>query len=209
MDRHARRAVLGLLLLAASGAPPFALAQYYEEPGLDDVSLSGTTPESIILQWPTFSYRLARYMISKYGQPAQSSDVRLVWLDNGPWKKTVVYRVPPGGRTLGDTAGRLEQSVEYRVPAEKRGELARFDREIGFDEKAGLLTVLSNDEGDNFLAVNLADEVVRGRRTAKEASDFRRQILRLQDSGKSSPYLERLLFVAERPSGREIPPIPN
>lgn len=205
MKAYARRTALGLLLLAA--CPP-ARAQYHEEPGLDDVSLSGSTPESIILQWPTFSYRLARSMISKYGQPAESSDVRLVWIDNGPWKKTVIYRVPPGGRVLGPDAGRLEQSVGYRVLPEQRSELERFDKTIGVDEQAGLLTVLSNAESDNFLAMNLADEVVRGKRSAKEASDFRRQILRLQDSGKSSPYLEKLLFLPERPSGREIPPLP-
>lgn len=208
MNGHARRTALGVLLLCAPG---LAGAQYREEPGLDDVSVSGATPESVILQWPTFSYRLARYMISKYGQPAEWSDVRLVWRDNGPWKKTVVYRVPPGGGILGDGAGRLEQNVAYRVPEDKRAELLKFDNELGVDDKAGWITVLSNSEHENFLAVNLADEIVRGKRTAKEASDFKVQLRRLQDSGKSSPYLERLMFAAERvepPSRREISPLP-
>lgn len=203
---HARRTALGLLLLAA---PALARAQYHEEPGLDDVSVSGATPESIILQWPTFSYRVARYMIAKYGQPAVSSDVRLVWNENGPWKKTVLYRVPPGGSMLGEGTGRLEQTVAYAVPEDRIAELSRFDKRIGVDAKAGALTAVSDAESDNFLAINLADEVVRGRRTAREASDFRRQMLRLQDSGKSSPYLEKLLFAPERPASREVPPLPN
>lgn len=202
MNEHARRIILGLLLLACVGAR----AQYHEDPGLDDVSVSGSTPESIILQWPTYSFRLARYMITKYGQPAISADARLVWIDNGPWKKTVVYRVPPGG---GRDDGRLEQSAGYRVLPERLAELKLFDPAVAVDDKAGTLTVLSNAESDNFLAMNLADEVVRGKRSAKDASGFRRQILKLQDAGKSSPYLEKLLFMPERPSSREVPPVPD
>lgn len=199
MNGIARRIVLGSLLAASC---PGASAQYREEPGLDDISLSGSTPESIILQWPTYSYRLARFMIAKYGQPAQSSDVRLVWVNAGPWKRSVVYRVPIDG------GARLEQEVEYDVAEDERGELLLFAREAGLSVESGRLVAVSNAESDNFLAINLADEIVRGKRSAKKASDFRRQILRLQDSGKSSPYLERLLFTAERPSGREIPPSP-
>lgn len=199
MNGIARRIVLGVLLsLPCAGAR----AQMHEEPGLDDVALSGTTPESIILQWPTYSYRLARFMISKYGQPAQSSDARLVWVNAGPWKRSVVYRGPVDG------GARLEQEIDFDVAEDERGELLLFAREAGLSLESGRLVAASNAESDNFLAVNLADEIVRGKRTAKEASDFRRQLLRLQDSGKSSPYLERLLFGPERPSGREIPPAP-
>jgi len=208
MNGLARRTAVGLLLLCA---PAIAGAQYREEPGLDDVSVSGTTAESVILQWPTFSYRLARYMISKYGQPAEWSDVKLVWRDNGPWKKTAVYRVPPGGSVLGEGAGRLEQNVAYRVPEGKRAELLKFDDELGVDDKTGWITVLSNSENENFLAVNLADEIARGKRTAKEAADFKLQLRRLQDAGKSSPYLDRLLFDGKAvvpESRREISPLP-
>lgn len=194
MNDAVRRAAWGLLLLAAC-ATGEARAQYREEMSLAEVALSGKTPESIIILWPTFSYRLARLMITRYGQPAQTTDHSLVWFDNGPWKKTVVYRAPPGERALGRNSGRLEQSVAYRVPEGGLGALARFDRGIEADVKAGRLIARSNDESENFLALNLADEVLQGRRTAKEASDFRRMASRLREAGKYSPYLEGLLFV--------------
>ncbi|MBI2386501.1 MAG: hypothetical protein HYV14_10865 [Elusimicrobia bacterium] len=200
MNDAACRMALGLLLLAAC-APSAARAQFREEPDLAEISLSGETPESVILLWPTFSYRLARLMIAKYGQPSQATDHSLVWEGNGQWKRTVVYRVPPMQRTLTRGGGRLEQTVAYRVPARRIDDLGRFDKKIEADATEKRLTARSDDESENFLVLNLADEVLRGRRTPQEAADFRRSAARLRDSGKSSPYFDRLLFVAkEKPA---------
>lgn len=196
-----RRIALALLLLVA--AAPSARAQFREEADLSGIGLSGQTPESIILHWPTYSYRLARMMLSQYGQPVEASDHRLTWLDNGPWKKTVVYRKPPKERALTEDAGRLQQTVAYRVPADRLGDLGRFDMDIEADKETGRLTAISDSESENFLILNLADEVIRGRRSPKSAKDFRRKQLSLRDAGKTSPYLEKLLFV---PEGARVDP---
>ncbi|MCR4295125.1 MAG: hypothetical protein NUW21_06295, partial [Elusimicrobia bacterium] len=192
MHHAVRRIALGLLLLAA--AAPAARAQFREEADLAGIALSGQTPESIILHWPTFSYRLARLMLSEYGQPVEASDRRLTWRDNGPWKKTVVYRKPPKERVLTGDSGRLAQSVAYRVAPDRLADLGRFDMDVEADKEAGRLTAISDSESENFLTLNLADEVIQGRRSPNSAKDFRREQLRLRDAGKTSPYLERLLF---------------
>lgn len=205
MNDPMRRAILALLLTAAC-ARESVVAQMREEMDLAEISLSGKTPESIILLWPTYSFHLARLMIDKYGQPAEATDRSLVWLDNGPWKKTVVYRVPPEERPLGRNKGRLEQSVAYRVPKGRLDALARFDKDIEADAKAGRLTARSDDESLNFLDLNLADEVLQGRRTAREAYDFRREVTRLRDAGKTSPYLTGLMFAhSDRHADPESP----
>lgn len=205
MNDPIRRATLVLFLIAAC-AEGSVVAQMHDGMDLVEISLSGETPESIILLWPTFSYRLARQMIAKYGQPATAADHSLVWLNNGPWKRTAVYRVPPSTRVFGRNQGRLEQSAACRVPAGRLDALARFDPEIKADEKAGRLTASADDEGENFLALNLADEVLQGLRTPKEASDFRREALRLRNAGKSSPYFEGLMFAhSDRPADPESP----
>lgn len=191
-----RRIALALLLLAA--AAPSARAQFREEADLSGIGLSGQTPETIILHWPTYSYRLARMMLTEYGQPLEASDHRLTWLDNGPWKRTVVYRKPPKERALAGDSGRLEQTVAYRVPPDRLGDLGRFDMDIEADKETGRLTAISDSESENFLILNLADEVIQGRRSPKSAQDFRRKQLSLRDAGKTSPYLERLLFVPGR-----------
>lgn len=192
MNDRVRPIALGLLLLVALA--PSARAQYREEADLFGIGLSGQTPESIILHWPTFSYRLARAMLAEYGQPVEASDQRLTWIDNAPWKKTVVYRKPPKERALTGDAGRLAQSVAYRVPPDRLADLGRFDMDIEAEKATGRLTAISDSESENFLILNLADEVIQGRRSPKSAKDFRREQLRLRDAGKTSPYLEKLLF---------------
>lgn len=197
MNAPVRRLALGLLLLAAC-ALVGAQAQYRQQIDLDEISLSGRTPESIILLWPAYSYRLARQMIAKYGQPAEATDHSLVWRDNGPWGRTTVYRIAPGEPLLWKKRGRLEQSVAYRVPKHRLDALARFDPELAADATEGRITARSDDEGDNFLAVNLADEVLRGHRTPREARSFRLNAVRLREAGKASPYFDRLLFGSGR-----------
>jgi hypothetical protein len=194
MNDPIRRATLVLFLIAGCAAAAIVRAQFGVESDLAEITLSGRTAESIILSWPTYSYRLARLMIDKYGQPSEATDQRVIWHDNGPWKRTVVHRDAPG-RTYNRSRGRLEQSVAYNVPAQKLDALARFDKSIEAAVNEGLLTASSDDESANILALNLADEVLRGRRTAREATDFRQNVSRLRDSGRSSPYFERLMFV--------------
>jgi hypothetical protein len=191
MNDTARRTALGLLLLGAGAS---ARAQMHMMEDATDISVSGMTPESIIIAWPTYSYRLSRMMIAKYGQPSEAREKSLVWRDNGPWKLTVVYMKDPTGRTFKRGLGRLEQSAAYRVPADKLDALARFDKEIEADVESGRLIARSDSESENFLALNLADEVIRGKRAPKEASELRENISKLQRSGKSSPYTDGLLF---------------
>lgn len=194
MNRSAGLVASALVLLAATASP--ARAQFREEEDLTGIALSGQTPESIILHWPTFSFRLARLMLSEYGQPVEATDHHLTWIDNAPWKKTVVYRKPPKERVLTRDGGRLAQTVVYRVAPERLGDLGRFDMDLEADAEAGRLTAISDSESENFLILNLADEVIRGRRSPKDAKDFRREQLRLRDAGKTSPYLEKLMFAA-------------
>ncbi len=199
MNDRVLRATIALLLPAVFVPWP-ARAQREDREDLAEIALSDETPESIILLWPAYSYRLARRMIARYGLPVDSVEDRVVWRDNGPWKRTVIYRNPPSDGLFRKGRGRLEQSVAYKFPKGRAPALAAFDRTIEADEEAGLLTVRTDEESSNILALNLADEVLQGRRTPKDAAEFRARAARLRDSGKSSPYLEGLLFM---PGGRD------
>ncbi len=193
MNDTIRRTSLALLLLASCAAG--VRAQFHEEPDATEISLSGKTPESIIIMWPTYSYQLARAMIAKYGQPNESRENMLTWLDNGPWKKTVVYRDAPSGRTYKRNKGRLEQTVAYRVPPEKLDQLARFDKSVEAEPAESRLTARADSESANFLTLNLADDVISGRRSTEDAAIMRTKLSRMEGAGKSSSYLDGLMFV--------------
>lgn len=179
-----------------------ALADATVGPPPTEGTAASQTPETVILKWPEGARVTAREMISKYGEPNRFSDGALVWIDNGPWRRTVVYRNAwPHflGRRDKDY---LQQTIAYRVPAEKIPDLKRFDRRLEIDQARGQLSSRSESEAMNFLALNLADEIVSGKREVDDARDFMAKTESLSASGKRSKYTRGFLF----PNPGENPP---
>jgi hypothetical protein len=152
------------------------------------------TPESIIMKWPEGARATARDMMSKYGQPNRFSEGALVWIDNGPWQKSVVYRSAWPHFIAKKDKDYLEQTIAYRVPAAKIPDLKRFDRRLHVNERVGQLSARSESEAMNFLALNLADEIVNDERGVDDARDFYLRTERLAISGKTSAYTQGFLF---------------
>lgn len=162
-------------------------------------------PESVIMNWPKEVQEQARALVERYGEPGASDANALVWLDNGPWRKTVLHREGFTHSVMGRDRDHLEQVISYQVPEEKVAELQRFDKRISVNRAADELSSHADSESMNFLALNLADDIVKGERTAQGARMFYRKVKMLEKAGKSSPYLEGLLFAKE--SGKERMPV--
>jgi len=119
---------------------------------LDTGSSSYTSLESIVSSWPSTARRAARAMISRYGPPAEVSASRLVWNDNGPWKRTVVDRQEVLHNFPFPHVDVLEQVVTYRVPPDKFDDIAAFDGSLSAERTRGELSSRSETEEMNFLA---------------------------------------------------------
>lgn len=203
--RRSARAIgagLGILVLCALSAPA-------ELPSPDSAgrksSTSVSTPESTIAGWPAVPQTVARLLIAKYGEPNTFDDGSLVWYDNGEWRKTVVYKKAPESFMGMHSRDILRQTVAYAVPDAKIGDLKAFDDRIKYDKASGELSSISENENSNYLALNLADEIVSDRRSPQEARDFYRKTLRLSESGKSSAYTGGLLFQQTQKPPRQVP----
>ena len=183
-------AALGILALCALRAP--AEESPVSAPVQNETSASARTAESAIRNWPERPRRTARALIEKYGAPGRIDLNDLVWYKNGPWQKTVVYRQAPRDLMRGKDV--LEQSISYAVPDAKVAELKKFDDGLKFDKSSGELSSRSESESLNYLALNLADEIVNDKRNAEDARDFYRKTARLAASGKSSAYFEGFIF---------------
>jgi hypothetical protein len=159
---------------------------------------SAKSPESVIRAWPPLAQTIAKTMIEKYGLPHQYSDNALVWINNGPWRKTVVHRAGwPHRAGMRDT-DYLEQSISYEVAPDQVLDLRRFDRRLMVDTATGELSSRSASEPLNFLALNLADEILKGNRSVASARRFYRKTTRLAMAGKSSRYTARFQFKGHR-----------
>ena len=182
--RKGRVAGLGLLalLVCATAAPQGAIAMAVE------------TPESIVMRWPPRTRNAAGLLLEKYGTPDQFDRNALVWFNNGEWKRTVVRRTVSRRDPAGKNRDYLEQTVGYLVPADKVADLKRFSPMIEMSTTAGELTFASESESKNRLALNLANEIVTGKRGVADARAFLLKTTRLAASGRSSPYLDSLRF---------------
>ena len=146
--------------------------------------------QSATQAWPEHSRVMAEAMVQEYGTPDGVQPSQLSWAGHSPWKSMVVYRDPSAPGRSND----FLQSVAYDVPVRRWRTLGAFDRGVEYDPVARELIAHAGSELANILALNLADEVIRGRRTAADAVEFYDKTLSLSLSGKSSPYTRKLRF---------------
>ncbi|MDD5303445.1 MAG: hypothetical protein PHS14_10080 [Elusimicrobia bacterium] len=189
--------LLALLACATAGEGSKAHAKSAAAAPQSASARPGETPESIIKNWAPRSRTTARLMLEKYGKPAQFDRNTLVWFNNGEWKKTIVHRKIYRHDPAGKRQDFLEQTVGYLVPADKLADLKRFNPMVEASLTAGELTFASDSESKNRLALNLAEEIVTGKRGVADARAFFLKTTRLAASGKSSSYLDKLQFEAD------------
>jgi hypothetical protein len=151
--------------------------------------------QDIIRGWPKFPQILAKAMLEKYGEPSMMQEDALVWLNNGPWKRTIVYRASQYHAPHAPDQDYLQQTIGLGVPTGKVADLKFFDQRIEVFGAEDELSFCSDSERSNYLALNLADEIIRGERSAHDAKKFYARALRLTAAGKSSPYTEGLMHI--------------
>lgn len=125
--------------------------------------------DRVTADWPARSKAVARLMIRKYGGPQEATPSMLIWHDNGPWKRTIVNRRGAAHLFPQPHGDVLEQVIDYRVPADKADDLARFDGSLIVRRTAGELAAVGDREEANILAINLAHAIVTGKTSAAQA----------------------------------------
>lgn len=157
---------------------------------------------SIIGKWEKTSRFAALQTIQKYGPPAEATPTRLVWFDNGPWKRTVITNEPTNHDFPMPHQDVMEQTISYKVPPDKFDELAAYDGSVYVDRTRGELSARCDLEAANFIALNLAHDVVTGKRSVEDARKEYADLVVAKMTGKGSvPYAEKLVFEPERNAG--------
>jgi len=150
--------------------------------------------QTAIRDWPQTSQNAANDMIQRYGTPDVVSDQLLVWKDKAPFRKIAVMR--DGVRHMFPTEHQdvLSEEVNLQVPIDKVTDLARFDGSLIVDRTKGTVAARSDSEANNFLALNLANDIISGKRDVESARRFFADTAAKGVSGKSSDYTTKLLF---------------
>ncbi|NNN04905.1 MAG: hypothetical protein HKL90_03295 [Elusimicrobia bacterium] len=200
ISRAGRPRVAGAFLVALAVAVPAGVGAQTRVSSVAPPDPAGTdapaarTAESVIQNWPERSRDTARALIAEYGEPAAFSGEALVWSGNGAWKKTVVHRGAWPRLLVMKDRNYLEQAISYRVPEDKIAALKMFDSRVQVDPVDGELSSRAESEKMNYLALNMAVEIIDEKRSVEDASAFYRREAELAAAGKSSPYLEGFTF---------------
>lgn len=157
--------------------------------------------EQAIQDWKETPKKAARDMIKKYGQPQEVTGQRLVWHDNGPWKRTEVINEEIDHKFPMPHKDTLLQVIDYQVPADKFDELAAFDGSVIAERTRGELAARCDKEEANILALNLAQEVASGKRSVEDARRIYGEQIVAAAQGKPSSYTKELKVSSQMTAG--------
>ncbi|MFN2632659.1 MAG: hypothetical protein ABR610_04505 [Thermoanaerobaculia bacterium] len=186
-----------LVVVAAVGVTAaLALAQ---------TSTTGATPQAgasdsmgmrmkMVEGWPKAAQEAAAFMTGKYGAPAAATPDMLVWGKAGPWKRTVIYKVEHPHEFPAHHTDVMQQWIDYKAAPEKYSDLAAYDGSVVVERTSGEISARCDKEGANFLALNLAHEIVIGKRSVADARKMYGDQIAAMKAKQPAPYTEKLLF---------------
>jgi hypothetical protein len=150
---------------------------------------------SITANWPANTRDASNLLINKFGVPDEITSTTLVWKDRGVWKKTVLMKEGiPHDWPMAHT-DYLLQTINYKVPVDKFDELARYDGSVIVDRTKGTLSARCDREEMNFLALNLAHDIISGKRTVEEARDhFAKTAAKFKEGDTTNTLVRGLQF---------------
>jgi hypothetical protein len=155
--------------------------------------------------WPLAARRVAEQLVRRYGKPQEITAHALAWHGNGEWKRTVLHRTGVKHNFPLPHEDILEQTIDYRVPVDKLGDLAAYDGSLVVDHTRGELTAHCDSEQQNTLMLNLADDIVTGQRTVDEALGYHAQVVRGMQTHVPEAYPQKLKF-KPKPSAQTADP---
>ena len=162
--------------------------------------------------WPESTRRLGAQLFTKYGAPGEVTARQVTWLDKAPWKRVTLYKEGAQHNFASPHKDVLEQVVTYKVPLDKLALLVQFNRSLVPNLTRGELASFADSEEINFLALNVADDIVRGERDVEAARTYYAQIVRAKMIKEPERDLQKLEFTpgksaAETADADEVAPL--
>jgi hypothetical protein len=164
-----------------------------------------THVEDIIAKWPKEPRESAQRLIREYGPPEEGSDSQLVWYDTADgWKRTVLTREEVPHDFPVHHNDFLEQFIDYRVPVEMFTRLAEYDGSVIAERTKGELSARCGGTSMNFVAINLAHDIITGKRDVQNARDEYARLYAAYQRGEKPPYTQTFQFELPTEDTRDV-----
>lgn len=192
--------VNGMTILMAASSLMLGCSSNHESKKMKGETTSVTEAGSMknldetIASWPERPKLAVKEMLGKYGPPQEVSVERIIWNNQGPYKRIMVTREEIPHDFPMPHMDFLEHTVLYDVPADRADELQKFDGSVSFYRTGGELSARCDLEGHNILTLNLARDIIEGKTTAQEARVSFGEYVKQDMMGKKPAYVETLQF---------------
>lgn len=159
--------------------------------------------QDIVSDWSEEPRSSALRLLDYYGNPDEFSKSMFIWYNTfDGWKRTVLSREEIPHNFPSPHIDFLEQFINYRVPLDKYNELARYDGSVIVERTRGEISARCGGTSMNFVAINLAHEIITGKRTVEEARQEYADLYTAYQKGETSPYIKEFQFdVTKEPTG--------
>lgn len=94
----------------------------------------GQAVDRVTERWPKEPRESAQRLIDTYGQSDEVTESLLIWHEKAsPWKRTVLSKQQAVHEFPSHHLDYVKQTIDYRVPVEKVGDLVRYDGSVIVD----------------------------------------------------------------------------
>jgi hypothetical protein len=151
--------------------------------------------ETIIKTWPKNPRESAERLIEYYGEPQEYSESQLIWYETKDgWKRSVLSREEVPHKFPAEHTDYLEQFIDYKVPLDMYSQLAEYDGSVMVERTKGEISARCGGTSMNFVAINLAHDIVSGQRTVDEARKEYGRLYEAHQRDEKPPYTQAFQF---------------
>ena len=149
----------------------------------------------VIKDWPKGPQESAQRLVDYYGQPDEYSSSWLVWYNTKDgWKRTVLSAEEVPHNFPAPHTDYLEQFINYRVPVSMFCDLAEYDGSVIAERTKGELSARCGGTSMNFVAINLAHDIITGKLSVAEARSEYTRLYQAYQNGDKPPYTQGFQF---------------
>jgi hypothetical protein len=125
--------------------------------------------DELIAGWPAQPKAAVKEMAAKYGMPLEATTESVVWHDAGPYKRITVTKREVPHAFPKPHMDFIEHTIVLDVPTQKVDDLVAFDTSVTVNKTARELSASSDREALNARTLDLAREIIPGRKSVAEA----------------------------------------
>jgi hypothetical protein len=144
--------------------------------------------------WPEASRMAVKEITDKYGKPDGITKDELIWMKKGVWKKICINKKETKHSFPIEHTDMMQTTISYKVPTDIMDELGKFDGSVTFDRTQGTMSARCDKEGNNFLALNLANDIITDKKSVEEARKAYGDIVKEKMNGGNPIYMQKLTF---------------